>query len=201
MSRTAISANKVVVGLPRHRPRGAAPSLDPANVGTASEPTVKIGPCLPGGNSHQRHVDPTLAAMSRTGKPTRHSCLWNDAGRPTPHTNWSPAQPRDTEGEPPLRDASPDGAPDSSSHLHEAQPGRVWGGHSTVKEPPSAPRRMGAANARSPPRPEAQAPRFQPPITTAPACPWGVTEAERKEAPASSPATAARIGHSGSGVV
>ena len=49
--------------------------------------------------------------------------------------------------------------------------------------------------------PQAQAPRFQPPITTAPACPWGVTEAERKEAPASSPATAARIGHSGSGVV
>ena len=40
MSRTAISANKVVVGLPRHRPRGAAPSLDPANVGTDSGPTV-----------------------------------------------------------------------------------------------------------------------------------------------------------------
>ncbi len=201
MSRTAISANKVVVGLPRHRPWGAAPSLDPANVGTASEPTVKIGPCPSAATATsgtltrrwQRCPEPasppgTLACgtmpdgrrHTRTGRPPSHA---------TPKGN----PPSETRHPTALR------TPAATSTRHNPE---GYGEGTRLSRSLRRPRGGWGRRTLVPrPSPQAQAPRFQPPITTAPACPWGVTEAERKEAPASSPATAARIGHSGSGVV
>ena len=137
----------VVVDLPPYHPREGWRLALILQMSALARDRPPTGPHPPGGMSHQRHVDPTLAAQNPVRQHRRHHDPRNAAKRPTPHTNWSPAERHDPPGKPSLRTAPPSGAPDSSSHLHEAQPGRVGGGETTVKEPPSAPRGREGATA------------------------------------------------------
>lgn len=169
MSRTAISANKVVLGHPRHRPWGASPTLDPANVGADSGPAVNsvhassAATATNGTFNRRWQRSPEPASPSGTVAcgimPTgrRHT----PTGRPPSHATQGSKTPSE------IRHPT---ALDPVSHFHTAQPGKVWGGHSTVKEPPSAPQRMGAANARPrDPRPRHRgSSRRSPPLLPAP---------------------------------